>query len=207
MVVFVPCRRFKAPPISLAVKIAAFLCFIALLPIIYISPTTSRLPVPPLSLSGPAAAARTFAVAANAFVMFISAILLKKFALFVPVLVGTALAFILLLLHTSVRAFRQSDWRFMSALVVQLVPSVFAYFYGFINFMANSMTARKCLAADLVYLGWAAVHTDGVASGFAGMVAWMCFIVAGLAGMVLIIGLWPFTERSWQEGKMKGFNK
>jgi hypothetical protein len=211
MVVFIPCRRSRAPPISRKVKISAFLCFIALVPLVYLSPATSSLPVPPLDLSSPAAVARTFAVVANAIVMFISAALLKKFRFFVPVLIGTAPAFILLLLHMSVRAFRQSDWRLVCALIVQLVPSAFAYFYGLINFMANSMSAKKCLAADLVYLGWVSVHAACVERGFggalAGTVMCLCFIVAALAGMVLIFGLWPFSESGCSGSRMKGFNR
>jgi hypothetical protein len=148
---------------------------------------------------------------ASPIVLFISALLLKKLRLFVSVMIGAAPAFILLLLHMTVRAFRQSEWRLMWALIAQLVPSVLAYFYGLINFMANSMTPKKCLAADLIYLGSAAVNAACVERVFTGAVAatvaCVGFIVAGVAGMVLILGLWPFTESGWSGSRMKGFNR
>jgi hypothetical protein len=155
----------------------------------------------------PSWTADTLFLAWATIVIFISAAALKKFRMFVTLLIGTAAAVVLISLDLLIRFVRQGEGKVVSALLIILMIATIAYFYGLLRMMGNSISVKKCVAVYVIYLMWIGVYSIFVARSFRGFfrtfAAWASFIATALSAVVLIIEMWPFSESAWSAGRMK----
>jgi hypothetical protein len=199
--VFFPCRRLRAPPISGKVKVAIPTTILANFLCAYACPLASW------ETNQPFWTADTLLVTSAIILIFISGTFLKKFRMFVTVLIGTAAAAALISLDLLIRFVKQGDGKVVSALLIMLTISMIAYFYGLLTMMGNSISVKKCIVLYVIYLLWIAVYSTFVARSFRGFVrtfgAWASFIATAVSAVVLIIEMWPFSESAWSAGRMK----